>query len=116
VTSAARRQDGEFDGARDGDARRSITQSARQCIERAATAGIPADASARDLYVSDEVFRQLHQCVDTFARGLRSLGEPPERGEALLALALRDATDSIEPHPALAEAIVVWFREAYAGG
>jgi hypothetical protein len=70
----------------------------------------------RDLYVSDEVFRQLHECVDAFARGLRSLGESQEHGERLLALALRDATESVEPHPALAEAITVWFREAYAGG
>jgi hypothetical protein len=32
----------------------------------------------------------------------------------MLALALRDAADSVEPHPALAAAVMVWFREAYA--
>jgi hypothetical protein len=74
---------------------------------------IAADATTLDRYASDDVFRELHKCVDDFARIMRAFGGSQDETGAMLMSALGEAAEPGEPHPALTAAVRDWFRDAF---
>jgi hypothetical protein len=99
--------------ARAHEARRAVAASARCCMQQATQRPIAADAATLDRYASDDAFRELHKCVDEFARVMQAHGESQIVSEHLLMSALAEAAEPGEAHPALVAAIRDWFRDAF---
>jgi hypothetical protein len=92
--------------------RQVVFVSARRCIAHAIAVGLRADAPAEELYASDAMFRELHICVDAYARGLFALGQTEEGTIGLIVAAAREAAEPAEIHLAVLVAIERWCRDA----
>jgi hypothetical protein len=94
----------------------AVVTSAWRCVQHALAARLPDDTKGRDLYASDEVFRQLHECVTEYAGVLRLMGDDEDTVARLMLRTLDEAAAPGEPHPALRDAVDEWTRHAYRAG
>lgn len=90
----------------------SVVESARKCFAVALTQPIRDDSPARELYASDQAFRDPNACAREYARRLLAAGEPADSIVGIILAAVDHAAEPGEAHPALRAAVDAWAREA----
>lgn len=108
---------GTTDGPRDASAptRDAVFASAWRCMQQALAMQLRDDAASRDLFASDALFRELHDCITTYTVVLRGLGDDEGAVVAVMLRTLDEASTPGEPHPALRDAVDEWTRQAFRG-
>jgi hypothetical protein len=92
--------------------RQAVFDAVRACLSHALCASLRSDASPQELHASDVVFRELHDCTETYARVLYAVGQGLSQVVALIIAAARGAATPDELHPSIVSALQQWCYEA----
>ena len=93
------------------DTRQTVFDAVRACISHAMHASLRTDASPQEIYASDAVFRELHDCARAYAKMLNAIGQSADEAAALIVAAAREAAQPGALHPSIVSALLQWCEE-----